>query len=207
MEPSGITTEALPPRSSAAKLVSAPSPFNRPPKAASATSGSGTCQCKGSTAAITAACPKNASENHRNERSNEMWLVDSFWVTPVMPQKASATVLRISHVCISGAQQIDCDQCHREPRHLCPGEFLFQNEVRGQHGHQRKQAGERDHDGDLAAPVQREVKRDVPGAAEDSRHQREPRTLTPVRALIHAPGKQHRGHHREQTQWKQYLVH
>src|ERR1700681_2741996 len=116
---SGETTEALPLFSNAAKLVRVPSPFNKPPNAANATSDGLTRQSSCMVAAMTAAITKNATQNQINESSNEILLVLSFWVTPVIPKKTSAMVASQIHVCMdSNTQQVDRDQSERKAGHL-----------------------------------------------------------------------------------------
>src|ERR1700730_2735188 len=115
----GDTTEALPPFSNAAKLVRVPSPFNKPPNAANATSDGVIRQSSCMVAAMTAAITKNATQNQMNESSNEILLVLSFWVTPVIQKKTSAMVASQIQVCIdSNTQQVNRDQGERESRHL-----------------------------------------------------------------------------------------
>jgi hypothetical protein len=41
-----------------------------------------------------------AQQNHRNDRSLEMEFVESFCVTPVMPQNTSASMANPSQICM-----------------------------------------------------------------------------------------------------------
>src|ERR1700722_4771916 len=97
---SEITMEALPPDSSARKLVHAPSPFNAPPAMEQITTMRPNPHCGCATSSTAADKATMAQQNHRNERSLEMRLVDSFCVTPVMPHKTRARTANTSHICI-----------------------------------------------------------------------------------------------------------
>ena len=104
---SGVTTDAFPPFSNVAKLVSAPRPFNKPPRAANTTIDGLTCQSSGMVAAITPAITKNATQNQIKEKSKEILFVLSFCVTPVIPKKTSAMVANQIQLCISNSQQVN----------------------------------------------------------------------------------------------------
>src|SRR6185437_4872616 len=153
--------EALPPRSNAAKLLRAPPPLRRPPSAASAIVATESCLPSGTNARSTAATSTKAPLNHTKECSDEIWFVDSFCVTPVIPHSASATHDRPTQVAISETQQHDRHHGKADTRDLRTADPLAQQQRREQHGHQREQRGQRDDDRRRPPGRQRDEKRDV----------------------------------------------
>src|SRR6185437_11717549 len=154
--------EALPPRSNAAKLLRAPPPLRKPPNAASAIVATESCPLSGTNARSTAATSTKAPLNHTKECSDEILFVDSFCVTPVIPQSASATHERPTQVAISEAQQHDRHQGKANTRDLRTADPLAQPHRRKDHGHQWEQRRQRDDDRRRPPCRQRDEKRDVP---------------------------------------------
>src|SRR3954464_2594444 len=95
-----ITMDALPPDSSARKLVQAPRPFNAPPAMEQVMMSGPRLDCGRANANTAPDSATMAQQNHRNERSLEMRLVESFCVTPVMPHSTRATMENTSQRCI-----------------------------------------------------------------------------------------------------------
>src|ERR1035441_6031437 len=95
-----MTMEALPPDSSARKLVHAPRPFSAPPAMEQTTTTVANPQWGRENPSTTADKATMAQQNHRNERSLDMRFVDSFWVTPVMPHSTRARMANPSQMCI-----------------------------------------------------------------------------------------------------------
>src|SRR3954452_23502044 len=91
-----ITMDALPPDSSARKLVHAPRPFNAPPAMEHTITSGPRLDCGRAKANTAADSATIAQQNHRNERSLEMRFVESFWVTPVPPHSTSAMMEKTS---------------------------------------------------------------------------------------------------------------
>lgn len=173
----GMTTEAFPPRFNAAKLVSAPRPFNRPPSAAKAISDKfRDRQSKGITSAITAETAQTATQNHTNDISKEMLFVLNFCVTPVIPKKTSVMTESQNEACISDTQKIYRREGQHNPRDLRAIDRFLKNGKSKNNSNKRRQANHRYDNGRLS-PGQGQVESHVSEAAEDACKQTESRTF------------------------------
>src|SRR5579862_2045776 len=164
--------EALPPDSRARKLVQAPRPFSAPPAMEHTTTSVPRLECGRANASTAAESATMAQQNHRNERSLEMRLVESFWVTPVMPHSTRATIEKRSHMCIrsfsSGAEQVDGNEGQPKADPLAAAQSFMQEGQRQQHGDHGKERGDGRDDRRLSARNHGLEEEDVSHAAENA---------------------------------------
>jgi hypothetical protein len=103
----------------AAKLVSAPRPFNKPPRAANAIrDGFRERQSRSNDMANAAETAQTATQNQTNDISNEMLSGAQLLRDPVTPKKTSVMTESQNQACILNTQKTNGAQCQHNTHGL-----------------------------------------------------------------------------------------